>query len=428
MFKLMIADDNPYALDALRDAVDWEECDLSLVGAFLNGQELLNAAKSNVPDVVITDISMPKLNGIALTAALQSISPHIKIVFLSNYSDFEYAQKAVQLHIQDYLIKPFEPAQIISVMKKIVQELCDERLQRFEETAAKHHADFFRNLAREYYIGTLLHHKEEEALILCKLGELGFPLSDTMHLCVAHILLPSQLGASYTENSNVLRSILQAHQKADCGLVCFFHNNTAFSVLVHYCDPTLDVENLLSQLHIDIETATGISAVIGFSTVSTRFSDLGEMHAQAVVAATQKDSAKNAVISYDTILTKNTNPPQKHSTATISSYVSKMQEFIHANYMTPITTNDVSSAVFLSSSYANQCFNAECNCTIHEYITNCRIMKAKELLAQTDTKICSVAELVGYNGKTSFYLAFKRNVGVSPAKYRYACNGSEEDE
>ncbi len=426
MFKLMIADDNPYALDALRDAVDWEECDLSLVGAFLNGQELLDAAKLNIPDVVITDISMPKLSGIALTAALQEISPHIKIVFLSNYSDFEYAQKAVQLHIADYLIKPFEPAQIIAVMRKIVQELCNERLQHFEEAAVKHHADFFRNLAREHYISNLLYRAEEESLIACKLVELGFPHPDTVHLCVAHILLPSQLGTSYTENSNVIRSILQTHQKADYGLICFSHNSADFSLLVYYCDPGFDVENLLSQLHIDIETAIGISAVIGFSSVSNSFSVLRELHTQAVIAATQKDSAKNAVVSYDAILAKNTNPPEKHSTATISSYVAKMQDFIHANYTTPITTNDVSSAVFLSSSYANQCFNAECNCTIHEYITHCRIMKAKELLAQTDTKICSVAELVGYNGKTSFYLAFKRNVGVSPAQYRYACNASEE--
>ncbi len=426
MFKLMIADDNPYALDALRDAVDWEECDLSLVGAFLNGQELLEAAKLDVPDVVITDISMPKLNGIALAAALREISSHMKIVFLSNYSDFEYAQKAVQLHLANYLTKPFEPAQIISAMEKIVQELCEERLKRFEEAAAKHHADYFRSLARGYYIGSLLYRADEEAAITAKLEELGLPITEHMQLCVAHILLPSQLGASYTENSNVIQSILQPHQKEEYGLICFSHSDTELSVLVHSCDPELDVENLLSQLHIDIETATGISAVIGFSSIGSRFSDLAELHTQAVSAATQKDAAKNAVISYDTILMKNASPSQKHSTATITSYVAKMQEFIHANYMTPITTNDVSSSVFLSSSYANQCFNAECDCTIHEYITNCRIAKAKELLAETDTKICSVAELVGYNGKTSFYLAFKRSVGVSPAKYRYACNSPEE--
>ena len=426
LFKLMIADDNPYALDALRNVVDWEEFDLSLVGAFLNGQDLLDAAKENIPDVVITDISMPKLNGIALTTALQDISPRIKIVFLSNYSDFEYAQKAVQLHITDYLLKPFEPAQIIAVMKKIVQELCDERLRRFEEIKAKHQVDFYRNLARENYIGKLLYQAEEESLIASKLDELGFPLPDTVQLCVAHILMPAQFDAAYEENSHVIRSILQTHQKPDYELIWLFHSSTDISLLAIYQDPGLDVENLLSQLHIDIEIATGVSAVIGFSSVSNSFSDLGELHTQAMIAATQKDSARSAVISYGEILTKNTNPPQKHSTATLSSYVAKMKDFIHAKYMTPITTNDVSSAVFLSSSYANQCFNAECNCTIYEYITQCRIAQAKKLLAETDIKISSVAELVGYNGKTSFYLAFKRNVGISPAEYRYTCNSLTE--
>ena len=93
MFKLMIADDNPYALGELRDMVDWEEFDLDLVGAFPNGKELLDAAKEDLPDIVITDISMPLLNGIALTTALQELSSEIKIVFLSNYSDFKYTLK-----------------------------------------------------------------------------------------------------------------------------------------------------------------------------------------------------------------------------------------------------------------------------------------------------------------------------------------------
>lgn len=423
MFKLMIADDNPYALDALREAVDWEEFDLSLAGAFLNGQELLDAARENTPDVVITDISMPKLNGIALTSALWDISSHIKIVFLSNYSDFEYAQKAVQLHITDYLLKPFEPSQIISVMKRVVQELCDERLQRFEEAKTQHQVDFYRNLAREYYISNLLHQPEAETTVADKLRKLDFPLPDTVQLCVAHILMSTQLDA---ENSQILRSILQTHQRPDYELIWLFHSSNGFSVLAIYQDPNLDVENLLSQLHIDIEITTGINATIGFSAVSGNFSDLSELHTQAVIAATQKDSDRNAVISYEEVLPKNTTPPQKHPTATLSSYVSNMKNFIHANYMTPITTNDVSSAVFLSSSYANQCFNAECNCTIYEYITHCRIAQAKKLLAETDIKVSSVAELVGYNGKTSFYLAFKRNVGISPAEYRYACNSPAE--
>lgn len=426
MFKLMIADDNPYALDALRDSVCWEEFDLCLVGAYLNGQDLLDAATTTTPDVVITDISMPKLNGIELTSRLWNISPHIKIIFLSNYSDFEYAQKAVQLHISDYLLKPFSPAQISAVMKNVVQELCNDRLRHFEETQTKRQVDFYRGLAREYYLCKLLYQTEDPSAIARKLDELGFPLPQNPLLCIAHILIHAEADENPETLQPKLRSILQTYRRPEHELIWLDRSDVAFSVLVLYSDPALDVENLLSQLHIDIETTTGLNAAIGFSTVSGDFSELGELLNQAITAATQKDSQRNEVTNYDEILTNATNSPKKHPTANISNYVEKMKEYIHANYMMPITTKDVSSAVFLSSSYANQCFNAECGCTIYEYITQCRISHAKTLLAETDIQISSVAELVGYNGKTSFYLAFKRNVGISPAEYRHAHNNSAE--
>lgn len=426
MFKLMIADDNPYALDALRDTIDWEELDLDLVGTYLNGQTLLDAARENIPDVVITDISMPRLDGIGLVTALRDISPNIKIVFLSNYSDFEYTQKAVHLHIADYLLKPFEPAQIVSVMKNIVQELCDERLARFEESKTKQQVLFYRNLARENYICKLLFQPEDRSLITQKFAELGFPLPDNTLFCVAHILMPSLAGNSYAETGQIIRSILQTYQHPHYELIHFCQSDKDFSILILYSDPSFYAEDLLSQLHIDIEVATGVDAVIGFSPESSDFSELGKLHSQAMIAASQKDSARTEVINYDEVLPQNDAPPSKRSTAAISGYVAKMKEFIHNNYTTPITTKDVSSVVFLSPSYANQCFHAECNCTIYEYITKCRIAQAKKLLAETDIKISSVAELAGYNGKTSFYLAFKRNVGISPAEYRCNCNNSAE--
>lgn len=426
MFKLMIADDNPYALGELRDMVDWESLDLALIGAYPNGKELLDAAKAEIPDIVITDISMPVLNGIALTTALRELSADVKIVFLSNYSDFKYAQKAVQLHITDYLLKPFDAAQLVAVMKNLVQELCGERLARYESAQSHRQTEFYRNQAIENYAGKLLCQTEEDSLIRSHLAELDLHLPENLLLRVAHILLSVQPDANCAEHRNVIRSILQAHQSNHCTLILLSHRYAGFSVLLLYQNPEFDVENLLSQLHIDIETATGISSTIGFSSTVCEFSVLSELNAQAVIAATQKDSTRNVVISYGEIQTEGSKPPKKHSPAIISNYVLKMKEYIHANYMTPITTNDVSSSVFLSSSYANQCFSAECNCTIFDYITQCRISQAKKLLEKTDTKVSSVAELVGYNGKTSFYLAFKRNVGVSPTEYRSMHNASNE--
>ena len=423
MFKLMIADDNPYALRELRDIVDWEEFDLTLIGAFPNGKDLLSAAQEEMPDVVITDISMPILNGIALTNALRELCPEVKIIFLSNYSDFEYVQKAIHLHITDYLLKPFDPAQLTAVMKNVVHELCDERLQRFKKVQHLRQAEFYRTQAIENYMERLLYQPEDASQIRERLTQLDYSVSDSILMRIAHVVLSDSINNIYAEYSNMIRSVLQIRQNSNYDLILLSHNAGAFSVLILYSDPGFDVDNLLSQLHIDIETTIGVHATIGFSSADNDFSKLSELNAQAVIAATQK--TKNVVIGYDDVQTDSPRLSKKHSPANITDYVKKMKEFIHANYMMPITTSDVSSAVFLSSSYANQCFSAEYNCTIFDYITQCRIEKAKVLLTQTNTKVSSVAELVGYNGKTSFYLAFKRNVGVSPTEYRCIHNSLE---
>ena len=426
MFKLMIADDNPYALGELRDMVDWEEFDLSLIGSFRNGKELLTAAQKELPDVVITDINMPLLDGVALTAALRSLSSHIKIVFLSNHSDFEYMQQALQLHIFDYLLKPFDSQRLAEVMKNVVQELCNERLQRFESAQFLQQAEAHRIRAMEHYMGKLLLQPEDPELIRCKLGELNYELQENYLLRIAHVVLSSPIGGTYAEVDNMIRSILQTHLKAEYDLILLSHGDSELTLLIIYHNAELDVDNLLSQLHIDIETATGIRSTIGFSSAANDFSILSQLHTQAVIAATQQKNALLPVISYGDISTESAKPLKKHSPATISNYVAKMREYIHANYRLPITTNDVASAVFLSSSYANQCFSTECGYTIFDYITQCRIDQAKQLLAKTDTKVSSIAELVGYNGKTSFYLAFKRNVGISPTEYRAMYGNSEE--
>ena len=84
MFKLMIADDNPSILQALAHKTDWENFDFDLLGVYTNGKALLQAAQKDLPDLVITDISMPIMNGIELSSRLYEIKPNIKIIFISS--------------------------------------------------------------------------------------------------------------------------------------------------------------------------------------------------------------------------------------------------------------------------------------------------------------------------------------------------------
>ena len=133
MYKLMIAEDNPAALKELCDGNDWEKYDLCLTGSFSDGKELLEHAVKDMPDVVLTDIFMPIMDGISLASALRELSKEVKIVFISSCADFESAQKALHMRVSGYLVKPFEAKQIAHVMLQVVTELKETEVWEIPE-------------------------------------------------------------------------------------------------------------------------------------------------------------------------------------------------------------------------------------------------------------------------------------------------------
>ena len=186
-----------------------------------------------------------------------------------------------------------------------------------------------------------------------------------------------------------------------------------FALLMIYQNKNMDVANLLAQLNVDIETMIGIRTVMGYSRMAKDFSVIPELYSQAKDAISLQ-IVKQAVAGYEDVQTESI-LDNKNSDIGCES---KMRKFIQEHYMDKITTADVTAAVYLSTSYGNQQFIAHYGCTIFDYITVCRINRAKRLLRETKESVTRIAEMVGYYERTNFYLAFKRNVGMSPAEYR----------
>ena len=123
MFKLMIAEDNPYQLDEIADIIDWEDYDISLSGMFTNGKDLIKNAMLEQPDIVLTDISMPIMGGIEVAERIRSMFPHVPVIFMSSYSEFEYAKAALDLDVIGYILKPIQREQIKEVMQLALTNL-----------------------------------------------------------------------------------------------------------------------------------------------------------------------------------------------------------------------------------------------------------------------------------------------------------------
>lgn len=128
MYKVLLADDENLQLETLQDYVDWKELGFSQVFAAKNGRTALALALEHHPDLVITDIRMPLMDGLELAAALREECPETKVVFLTGYDDFSYIRSAFRVDAFDYLLKPFSLDDVRKVVVRVLDSLKKDRL------------------------------------------------------------------------------------------------------------------------------------------------------------------------------------------------------------------------------------------------------------------------------------------------------------
>jgi len=127
MFRVLIVDDEPMVRKRLKTIIDWEQVGFCLVGEACDGEEGLELVKKRNPDLVITDIRMPVINGLELIQKAKEENPFLQAAILSGYNDFEYAQEAMKYGVKHYLLKPIEKDKLLQVLEKIREEISSTR-------------------------------------------------------------------------------------------------------------------------------------------------------------------------------------------------------------------------------------------------------------------------------------------------------------
>lgn len=121
-YKLLICDDERRIREGLRQAVDWESIGIGSIGIASDGEEGWQWIKDYHPELVITDIRMPKTNGLELLDKIMSTFPYTKVILLTGYGDFNYAQQALRSRAFDYIMKPTNPQTLIDTCKHALKE------------------------------------------------------------------------------------------------------------------------------------------------------------------------------------------------------------------------------------------------------------------------------------------------------------------
>lgn len=130
MYKLILVDDESDVREGLLTEIDWNALGFEVSDTAENGREAAELIEKHQPDIVVTDIQMPFMNGLQLSEWIRQNYPATKIIILTGYEEFEYAQKAIRLQIDEYVLKPFSSQEFIDILLKVKGHMDEELAQR----------------------------------------------------------------------------------------------------------------------------------------------------------------------------------------------------------------------------------------------------------------------------------------------------------
>jgi two-component system, response regulator YesN len=126
MLKTLIVDDEKIIREGLKAFIDWEGIGYNVAGEAANGQEALDLINKIDVQLVIVDINMPIMNGLEFIKRLRQNSPHIKVIILTGYSDFEFLQEALKYRVENYLLKPIDENELMNSLLFLKEEILSE--------------------------------------------------------------------------------------------------------------------------------------------------------------------------------------------------------------------------------------------------------------------------------------------------------------
>jgi len=157
MYKLLIVDDELMIREGLKDCIPWDSYNIEVVGTAGDGETGLALAQSTLPDIVLTDVRMPFMDGITFAHKLREQHENIQIVFVSGYDDMDYMKSALQVEAVDYIMKPVNRNELSNVIEKITHKLlaANSKQALLQQMNVKLRQSM--PLLRERFLMTLIH-------------------------------------------------------------------------------------------------------------------------------------------------------------------------------------------------------------------------------------------------------------------------------
>lgn len=192
MYKVVIIDDEPIIVTGLTKMLPWERYGCEVAGTAANGLAGLSVIREKKPDIVISDIYMPRMDGLSMAAALKSEFENMELTILTGYRDFELAQQAIKLGVARFVLKPSDMQELEEAISVMVNNLKKKGIEGEPESAAN---SFIVNKALEY----MREHYQQKMTLK--------DVADNTYVSQWHLskLLNRHTGQSFSELMNGIR-------------------------------------------------------------------------------------------------------------------------------------------------------------------------------------------------------------------------------
>ena len=233
MLRVFLAEDETIIRETLRDTMPWAQCGYTFVGEAGDGEMALPLIQQAKPDVLITDIRMPFMDGLALSKLVLQEFPQMKVIILSGYDDFEYAQTAIGLGVERYLLKPITKSTLMTVLQEVREKIQGERAQQNYLAQFRQEAQDYEQYARRRFLERIVAGQLSVQEIYEQAEKLDLDLRAQVYdLALVSAVPESSNTETYSERGARIRDEMVSYFLKHPEYILFRWNLTSYAVLL----------------------------------------------------------------------------------------------------------------------------------------------------------------------------------------------------
>ncbi|OUO79696.1 DNA-binding response regulator [Blautia sp. An249] len=251
MIKVFLVEDEVIMRKGIKNHIPWEKEGLEFVGEASDGELAYPLIKKTKPDILITDIKMPFMDGLELSSLVKKEFPNTKIIILSGYNEFDYAKRAISIGITDYLLKPVSREKLLEAIKRVAEVIREEQEQ--QKLMTQYQEEMKENLRAEkiklFY--ALVHNTISISEILNKGGQMGMDFTASYYTVVMFKVISE--GHDYMEHLVKVTEQVEEYLESEERILCFKRPEDGWFLLVRSEDGE-EFQEILSALKEKVQS------------------------------------------------------------------------------------------------------------------------------------------------------------------------------